>query len=177
DIAGYADSEGRTTADAVRVWAYKYRDYVIRSLNADKPFDQFIHEQLAGDELAGPIQGGLTASQIELLTATGFLRMAADGTGAGDNSPEARNQVIADTRKIASERTAKQQQYLAEALDQELLKFDEPLREPLRTAYSTAADKRTTEQKELLAKNPSVNINPGVLYQYNQAAADDLKKF
>lgn len=250
DIAGYADSEGRTTADAVRIWSYKYRDYVIRSLNADKPFDQFIHEQLAGDELAGPIQGDLTASQIELLTATGFLRMAADGTGAGDNSPEARNQVIADTlkivstsllgltvacaqchdhrydpipqadyfalravfepaldwqkwktpqerhlslytaadrqkaaeieadaQKIATERSAKQQQYLAEALDKELLKFDEPLREPLRTAYGTPADKRTPEQKELLAKNPSVNINPGILYQYNQAAADDLKKY
>ncbi|MEZ6076542.1 MAG: hypothetical protein R3C56_13045 [Pirellulaceae bacterium] len=36
----------------------------------------------------------------ELLTATGFLRMAADGTGSGDNSPEARNKVIADSMKI-----------------------------------------------------------------------------
>ena len=38
------------------------------------------------------------------------------------------------------------------------------------------ADKRTDEQKKLLADHPSVNISPGILYQYNQAAADELKK-
>ena len=52
DVAGYADSDGYTAADAPRPFAYKYRDYVIRALNADKPLDQFIAEQLAGDELA-----------------------------------------------------------------------------------------------------------------------------
>jgi mono/diheme cytochrome c family protein len=51
DVAGYADSEGYTGVDPVRPYAYKYRDYVIRSFNADKPFDQFIREQLAGDEM------------------------------------------------------------------------------------------------------------------------------
>ncbi len=102
DVAGYADSEGFTVADAERPWAWKYRDYVIRSLNEDKPFDRFISEQLAGDELAGPRVGDWTAEQQELLTATGFLRMAADGTGSGDNSPEARNKVIADTLQIVS---------------------------------------------------------------------------
>ncbi|HAW31011.1 MAG TPA: hypothetical protein DCY03_23370, partial [Planctomycetaceae bacterium] len=79
DVAGYADSEGYTVNDVVRPWAWKYRDYVIRSLNANKPFDQFIQEQLAGDELAGKREGDLTEKQIALLTATGFLRMAADG--------------------------------------------------------------------------------------------------
>ncbi|RPI77182.1 MAG: DUF1553 domain-containing protein, partial [Planctomycetaceae bacterium] len=44
-------------------------------------------------------------------------------------------------------------------------------------AYETADDKRTPEQKKLLDDNPSVKISPGVLYQYNQAAADELKKF
>ena len=73
DVAGYADSEGYTTADARRPWAWKYRDWVIRALNADKPFDQFLTEQLAGDELAGPKEGDLTQRQIDLLTATGFL--------------------------------------------------------------------------------------------------------
>ncbi|MFT5093213.1 MAG: hypothetical protein ACI93T_002038, partial [Porticoccaceae bacterium] len=100
DIAGYADSEGYSTADAERVWAWKYRDWVIRSLNNDMPFDQLIAEQLAGDELAGPINGDLTPEQIDLFSATGFLRMAADGTGSGANTPEGRNQVIADTLKI-----------------------------------------------------------------------------
>ena len=97
---GYADSDGSTLADAGRLWAWRYRDYVIRSLNDDKPYDQFIVEQLAGDELAGPADGDWTERQIELLTATGFLRMAADGTGSGDNSPEARNKTIADTLQI-----------------------------------------------------------------------------
>ena len=96
-----ADSEGGAANDAVRAWAYKYRDYVIRAFNSDKPFDRFLHEQLAGDELAGPINGDLSPAQIDLLTATGFLRMAADGTG-GDSSPEVRNQVVADTVKIVT---------------------------------------------------------------------------
>ena len=72
DVAGYADSDGYTVSDPERPWAWKYRDYVIRSFNADKPFDRFITEQLAGDELAGPQQGDLTAEQIELLSATGY---------------------------------------------------------------------------------------------------------
>ena len=100
DVAGYADSEGSTTADAVRPWAWKYRDWVIRSLNDDKPLDQFITEQLAGDEIAGPKNGDFTEQQIDLLTATGFLRMAADGTGSGANDPASRNQVMTDTLKI-----------------------------------------------------------------------------
>lgn len=100
DIAGYADSEGYTNADAIRPWAWKFRDWVVESFNEDKPFDQFVIEQLAGDELAGSLEGDLSDSQIKLLTATGFLRMAADGTGSGSNTPEARNQVIADTLKI-----------------------------------------------------------------------------
>jgi len=102
DVAGYADSEGSTNADADRPWAWKYRDYVIRAFNDDKPFERFIVEQLAGDELAGPQQGDLTPEQIELLTATGYLRMAADGTGSGNDTPEGRNQVIADTIKIVT---------------------------------------------------------------------------
>ena len=44
------------------------------------------------------------------------------------------------------------------------------------TAYDTPADKRTAEQKKLLADNPSVNINAGVLYQYNQKAADECQR-
>ena len=54
DVAGYADSEV-TPAKTRSQDAYRYRDYVIRSINADKPWDQFIEEQLAGDEMiAGP---------------------------------------------------------------------------------------------------------------------------
>ena len=102
DVAGYADSEGYTDADTVRDHAFRYRDYVIRTFNNDKPFNQFVVEQLAGDELAGPT-GELTAERIELLTATGFLRMAPDGTGAGGVDQNlARNQVMADTLQIVA---------------------------------------------------------------------------
>ena len=41
DVAGYADSEGKRHADMIRQNAWRYRDYVIRSLNEDKPYDQF----------------------------------------------------------------------------------------------------------------------------------------
>src|SRR5205823_5262070 len=50
DLARYAESEG-FKADETRPNAWRYRDYVIRSLNADKPYDRFIREQIAGDEL------------------------------------------------------------------------------------------------------------------------------
>jgi hypothetical protein len=255
DVAGYADSDGYSDADPPRAYAYKYRDYVIRSFNADKSFDRFITEQLAGDELARATQGcpqaALADPQLrELLIATGFLRMGVDGTAtpAVADPGAVRNQVVADTikivstsllglsvgcaqchdhrydpipqidyyrlraviepaydpknwripdqrllslyteadrkkaadveaeaKKLADEKGAKQKQYIDEALTKHLEKFEAPLREQLRAAYDTPADKRSAEQKKLLADNPSVNINAGVLYQYNQKAADDLK--
>src|SRR5262249_20362718 len=52
DLAGYADSEGKREQDLPRPYAWRYRDYVIRSFNADKPYDRFLLEQMAGDELA-----------------------------------------------------------------------------------------------------------------------------
>jgi hypothetical protein len=54
DAAGYADSNGYFNADSDRPLAYRYRDWVIRALNRDLPYDQFVKEQVAGDELAGP---------------------------------------------------------------------------------------------------------------------------
>ena len=89
DVAGYADSEGYTDEDTVREHAFRFRDYVVRAFNDDKPFDRFIIEQLAGDELAGPT-GELTPERIELLTATGFLRMAPDGTSPAIRSSPTR---------------------------------------------------------------------------------------
>ena len=50
DLVRYADTDGYR-ADHARPEAYRYRDYVIRSFNADKAYDQFIREQLAGDEI------------------------------------------------------------------------------------------------------------------------------
>jgi len=92
DVAGYADSNGYFNADSDRPLAYRYRDYVIRSINADKPFDQFIREQIAGDELSGfdPRQHErhATPEMIDLLEATHFLRNGPDGSGESDGNPE-----------------------------------------------------------------------------------------
>ena len=103
DVAGYADSEGYTTLDTIRPWAWKYRDWVVRSLNEDKPYDDFVREQLAGDELVKPPYAELPPEGIDRLIATGFLRMAPDGTGGGaDDLNLARNEVMAGTLNIVS---------------------------------------------------------------------------
>jgi hypothetical protein len=70
DVARYAESNGYE-GDAERPHAYHYRDYVVRSLNADKPFDRFVTEQLAGDLLAS---GAPARERAELLVAAGFNR-------------------------------------------------------------------------------------------------------
>ncbi len=82
DAAGYADSEGQVDFDAVRPHAWRYRDWVIRALNADKPYDQFLVEQIAGDELFNykEKQLPLGPEDSDKLVATGFLRMGPDGT-------------------------------------------------------------------------------------------------
>ena len=82
DAAGYADSEGQVDFDAVRPHAWRYRDWVIRALNADKPYDRFITEQIAGDELFNYKEKSLPLDpeDRDLLTATGFMRMGPDGT-------------------------------------------------------------------------------------------------
>ena len=100
DVAGYADSEG-SEKDGLRPWSYKYRDWVIHALNQDMPFDEFITWQLAGDELTERPLKNMSPQQIGKLAATGFLRMAADGTGS-KNDEETRNQVMTDTIKIVS---------------------------------------------------------------------------
>jgi Protein of unknown function (DUF1553)/Protein of unknown function (DUF1549)/Planctomycete cytochrome C len=89
DAAGYADSNGYFNADTDRPLAYRYRDYVIAACNADKPFDQFLQEQIAGDELAGfDPSGDVTPEMVDRLVATHFLRNAPDGTGESDGNPD-----------------------------------------------------------------------------------------
>ena len=250
DVAGYADSEGDGNVDTVRPYIYKYRDYVIQSLNADKPLNQFLIEQLAGDELTPPPYKNMSPEAIEKLVATGFLRLAADPTASGQGDPEtSRNLVVADTIKIVSSsllglsvgcaqchdhrydpipqadyyrlravfepalnykswiiprdrvislytdidrakaaeidaeagklQTAyneKQAKLVDEAFEKALEKFPEDQRSTFRAAFKTPDDKRTDDQKKLVALNPGLNVNPGVLYQFNAAAADDLKK-
>ena len=83
DVAGYADCEGRREQHLPRPFAWRYRDYVIRSFNDDKPYDRFLLEQLAGDELADSEHATEITQQIEdNLVATAFLRMSPDPTWA-----------------------------------------------------------------------------------------------
>lgn len=83
DLAGYADSEGKREQDLPRPHAWRYRDYVVRAFNTDKPYDRFLLEQLAGDELADAEHAPEVTREIyENLVATGFLRMAPDATWA-----------------------------------------------------------------------------------------------
>jgi mono/diheme cytochrome c family protein len=83
DLAGYADSEGKREQDLPRPHAWRYRDYVIRAFNDDKPYDRFLLEQIAGDELADYEHAPeITPALYDNLVATGFLRMAPDGTWA-----------------------------------------------------------------------------------------------
>jgi hypothetical protein len=111
DLAGYADSEGILDADYVRTAAWRYRDYVIRAFNDDKPYDRFLKEQLAGDELydywtANRTQKELPARVVEGLIATGYLRCASD-TSRPDfvnikNAPGYYHQTLNDTVQIVS---------------------------------------------------------------------------
>jgi hypothetical protein len=245
DAAGYADSDGDGPTDTVRPHAWRYRDYVIRALNADKPLDQFVTEQLAGDELVPRPWANLKPEQIDLLAATGFLRTAPDGTPSGAADAE---QVMTDTLKIVTssligtsvacaqchdhrydpiphtdyyqlravfepaldpgkwrkpaerrvslytdadrakaaaidaeaakmqaEFNQKQSAAVKTAYEKELDKFPADDRPKLKAAFDAPADKRTDEQKKLVAGNPKLNVTPGVLYQYNQKAADELK--
>jgi len=75
DLARYADSAGFQN-DQTRANAWRYRDYVINAFNSDKPYDRFIKEQLAGDEIP-------QASQEDLI-ATGFLTQYPDNANARD---------------------------------------------------------------------------------------------
>ena len=254
DVAGYADTNGMTEADSPRPHAWRYRDYVIRAFAADKPWSDFIVEQLAGDELAGTThanaaQAAADPAKLDLLTATGFLRMAPDGTG--DEVPDqnlARNEVIANTLKVVSSsllgltvgcaqchdhrydpiaqtdyyrlraifepaldwkkwRTPSErltslytpeQRALAETIEGEAREWDlvadartiehknrifaarlaalpEEMREPVRLARATPADKRTPEQQQLFKEHPGLNVDAGSLDLFDKDADNAVK--
>ncbi len=80
DLAGYSDSRGIGFLDVIRPYAWRYRDYVIRSLEADKPYNRFLTEQIAGDELSDYKKEPVTQELIDRLAATGFLRTTPDPT-------------------------------------------------------------------------------------------------
>ncbi|MBI2686131.1 MAG: DUF1549 domain-containing protein [Acidobacteria bacterium] len=86
DLARYADSEG-FKSDETRPNVWRYRDYVIRSLNADKPYDRFVKEQIAGDELY--------PNDIDAKVAVGFNRHFPDESNAA-NIRQRRQELLFD---------------------------------------------------------------------------------
>ncbi|MEE3371403.1 MAG: PSD1 and planctomycete cytochrome C domain-containing protein [Planctomycetota bacterium] len=108
DAAGYSEIRGRefggkTVFLAEGIW--RFRDYVINALNQDLPFDQFLLEQLAGDEQVAWREAAQFTPEIRRsLIATGFLRLAADFTAPNNNgdldAAPLRHQVLNDTLQI-----------------------------------------------------------------------------
>ena len=93
DLARYADSHGFQRDDLRDIWPY--RDWVIRAMNADLPFDQFTTWQLAGDLLPPTQDPRLKTQDIDRLVATGFHRSVATNVEAGSDQEEGRvNQVF-----------------------------------------------------------------------------------
>jgi hypothetical protein len=86
DLARYADSQGYAEDRARVIWAY--RDWVIKAINANQPFDQFTIEQLAGDLLPTPNEAQLHA--------TAFHRNTLTNTEGGTDDEEFRNNAIVD---------------------------------------------------------------------------------
>ena len=87
DLARYADTSGFHN-DLDRPYAWKYRDYVIRSFNDDKPYARFIAEQIAGDEVEG--------ADEQTLIATGFCRNGPSNDDNMGKTPETIAQYKAD---------------------------------------------------------------------------------
>ena len=104
DVAGYAESDGGSGNDTRRPNAWHYRDYVFESFNRNKPIDQFLREQIAGDELIDGKPDTNNPRHVELLTATGFMRMAPDPTQSS-NSLADRNQAAADAVQVIGSST------------------------------------------------------------------------
>ncbi len=92
DLARYADSEG-FKSDETRPNIWRYRDYVIRSFNADKPYDRFVKEQIAGDELY--------PNDPQALIATGFNRHFPDESNAR-NLMQRRQELLNDITDTVS---------------------------------------------------------------------------
>lgn len=105
DAAGYVD--GKLDNDLGSIYPnngiWRYRDYVIQSFNEDKPFDVFLTEQIAGDEMIDWRQAeSFDARTLSLLTATGFLRNVDDHTDFPQYGIEKRYEVINETMDMLS---------------------------------------------------------------------------
>ncbi len=94
DVVRYAETDG-FEYDTHRRDAWRYRDYVIRAFNHDKPYDRFVAEQLAGDEIAPGPEG--SAERDDALIASGFNRLGPLRKNAGNQEvASSRNEVLTE---------------------------------------------------------------------------------
>lgn len=106
DAAGYVDA--KIDFDVATIYSsdeamWRYRDWVVASFNDDKPFDRFLVEQLAGDELVDwRTATAFTPEMLALVTATGFLRTVDDHTDAPQYGVEKRYEVLNETVAMVS---------------------------------------------------------------------------
>ncbi len=157
DVTRYADTGGMSN-DYERSNMWRYRDYVIRALNSDKPYNEFIVEQLAGDELADEsvrqrtdgsqenvfqtqLEGSYNEQEAEWIVATGFLRL-----GPWDNAmvdaEEARQMYLDDLVNITGQTFLSQTLRCCKCHDH---KFD-PI--PTRDYYRIYSALSTTQMAE-----------------------------
>ncbi len=139
DVVRYADSSGFAN-DYERGNAWRYRDYVVRAFNSDKPYDQFVREQIAGDEIAESSQPSTLNSQ--LLIATGFLRMGPWELTGMEVAKVARQRFLDDVTNSVGETFLAHSLQCARCHDH---KFD-PI--PTRDYYSVQAVFATTQLSE-----------------------------
>ena len=133
DVVRYADSSGFAN-DFERGNAWRYRDYVVRSFNNDKPYDRFVREQIAGDEL--------DPKNPEAVVATGFLRMGPWELTGMEVAKVARQRFLDDVTNSVGETFLAQSLQCARCHDH---KFD-PV--PTRDYYSIQATFATTQLSE-----------------------------
>ena len=146
DVVRYADSSGFAN-DYERGNAWRYRDYVVRAFNADKPWADFVIEQIAGDELDG--------SNSQNLVATGFLRMGPWELTGMEVERVARQRFLDDVTNSVGETFLGHALQCARCHDH---KFD-----PVPTAdyYSIAAVFATTQLAEAQAPFTAVENTQG----------------
>jgi len=133
DVTRYADSSGFSN-DFERGNAWRFRDYVVRSFNADKRYDQFVREQIAGDEIV--------PDNPEMIVAAGFLRMGPWELTGMEVAKIARQRFLDDVTNSVGETFLAHSLQCARCHDH---KFD-PI--PTRDYYSVQAVFATTQIAE-----------------------------
>ena len=165
DLARYADSEG-FKSDETRPNVYRFRDYVIQSFNSDKPYDRFVKEQIAGDELY--------PNDPQALIATGFNRHFPDESNAR-NLMQRRQELLNDITDTVASTFMGLTYGCAKCHDH---KFDPILHKDYYRLQAFFANTRIEDKASLMSQEARANWQ----YRYDQwdaktkAARDEMAK-